>query len=137
MKQMSPQGHGVPSQRQLRVAELIRHALAELLMRGEVMDPELEGMTLTIPEVRMSPDLKLATCYVVPLGGGNPKPAVQALERNKKWLRGQIARKINLKFAADLRFRADDRFDEAQRIDALIHRALGDEAPEIAKDGEG
>lgn len=123
-------GHGQPTQRQLRVAELIRHALAELLGRGEVMDPVLEQTVLTIPEVRMSPDLKLATVYVVPLGGGDAGPAIAALDRSRKWLRGQIARRINLKYAADLRFRADDRFDEAGRIDALLTEALG-HAPEF------
>ncbi len=125
MSKPTPVGPGQVSQRQLRVAELIRHSLSQILARGEVMDPELEAMTLTIPEVRISPDLKIATVYVVPLGGGDAAPAVKALARNKTWLRTQVAKKINLKFAADLRFRSDDRFDEAMRIDALLHKALG------------
>ena len=109
-----------PSQRQLRVGELIRHALAEMLSRGEIHDPTIESHMITVPEVRMSPDLRLATIYVMPLGGKDEKAVVEALERNKKFLRGEIARRVNLKFAPDLRFRADERFDEAERIEKLL-----------------
>ena len=94
-----------PSQRQLRVGELIRHALAEMLSRGEVHDPVIEGHMITVPEVRMTADLRLATIYVMPLGGRDAKPVIAALERNKKFLRGEIAHRINLKFAPDIRFR--------------------------------
>ena len=113
----SPAG---PSQRALRVGELVRHALAEMLTRGDVHDPVLDGHVITVPEVRMSPDLRLATAYVMPLGGRDADKIVAALERNKKYLRGEIARRINLKFSPDLRFRVDDRFEEAARIDRLL-----------------
>jgi ribosome-binding factor A len=109
-----------PSQRQLRVGELIRHSLAEMLARGDVHDPVLEGHLITVPEVRMSPDLRLATIYVMPLGGKDIDAVVAALEANKKYLRGEIARRINLKFAPEIRFRRDDRFEEAERIEKLL-----------------
>src|SRR5256884_4914362 len=108
------------SQRQLRVGELIRHALAEMLTRGEVHDPVLEGHMITVPEVRMTADLRLATIYVMPLGGRDAGEVVAALERNKRFLRGEIARYVNLKFAPDIRFRIDERFDEADRIENLL-----------------
>ncbi len=109
-----------PSQRALRVGELVRHALADMLTRGEVHDPVIETHTVTVPEVRMSPDLKLATVYVMPLGGKDVKDVVAALDRNKRFLRGEIAHRVNLKFAPNLRFRIDDRFDEAARIEKLL-----------------
>jgi ribosome-binding factor A len=109
-----------PSQRQLRVGELIRHALAEMLTRGEIRDDVLASHVVTIPEVRMSPDLRLATAYVMPLGGKDVKPVLAALESNKKFIRGEVARAINLKFAPDLRFLADETFDEADRIERLL-----------------
>lgn len=109
-----------PTQRQQRVAELVRHALAEVLQRGDIQDPVLGAHTVTVPEVRMSPDLKIATAYVMPLGGGDEKAVIAALERNKKPLRQEVARRVNLKFAPDLRFRRDETFDEAARIDALL-----------------
>src|SRR6202022_522078 len=108
------------SQRQLRVGETVRHALAEILVSGSVHDPDLEGHTITVPEVRMSPDLKLATIYVMPLGGRDADKVIAALERNKKFLRGEIARRVNLKFAPDIRFRVDERFEEAERIEKLL-----------------
>jgi ribosome-binding factor A len=111
---------GESSQRQLRVGEAVRHALAEVLAQGEVHDPVLEGHMITVPEVRMSPDLRLATIYVMPLGGRDEAAVVAALERNKRYLRGVIARKVNLKFAPDIRFRLDERFDEAERIEKLL-----------------
>jgi ribosome-binding factor A len=117
-----------PSQRVLRVGELVRHALAEMLTRGDIHDPTLEGHTITVPEVRMSPDLRLATIYVMPLGGRDTQEVVDALERNKKFLRGEIARRVNLKFAPDIRFRADERFDEAERIEKLLR------TPEVQRD---
>src|SRR5215510_8421747 len=87
-----------PSQRQLRVGELIRHALAEMLARGDIHDPTIESHMITVPEVAMTADLRLATIYVMPLGGRDAKPVIEALERNKKFLRGEIAHRINLKF---------------------------------------
>lgn len=109
-----------PSQRQLRVGELIRHALAEMLARGEIYDDVLASHVVTIPEVRMSPDLRLATIYVMPLGGKDVKPVLAALERHKKYIRGEIAHEVNLKFAPDVRFMADETFEEAERIDRLL-----------------
>ena len=119
------------SQRQLRVGEAVRHALAEVLAHGEVHDPVLEGHMVTVPEVRMSPDLRVATIYVMPLGGRNEQAVVAALERNKRYLRGVIARKVNLKFAPDIRFRLDERFDEAARIEKLLR------SPAVKRDLDG
>jgi ribosome-binding factor A len=109
-----------PSQRQLRVGELVRHALAELLARGEIHDAVLASQALTIPEVRMSPDLRLATIFVMPLGGKGIEAVLAALEANKRYIRGEVARAVNLKFAPEVRFRADQTFDEALRIDRLL-----------------
>ena len=120
-----------PSQRALRAGEVIRHAIADILSRGEVHDPVLQGHVITVPEVRMSPDLKLATIYVMPLGGRDVKAVVDALERNKRWLRGEIAHRVNLKFAPDIRFRVDERFDEAERIEKLLH------TPQVQRDLKG
>src|SRR6201995_671625 len=118
------------SQRQLRVGEIVRHAVADLLAQGAVHDPDLEGHIITVPEVRMSPDLKLATVYVMPLGGRDTDKVIDALARNKKFLRGEVARRVNLKFAPDLRFRVDERFDEAERIEKLLR------TPAVQKDLE-
>src|SRR6478672_967721 len=109
-----------PSQRALRVGELIRHALSEMLTRGDVHDPVLEGHLITVPEVRMSPDLRMATVYVMPLGGKDIEEVIEALERNKRFLRGEISHRVNLKFAPEIRFRADERFEEAERIEKLL-----------------
>ena len=122
-----------PSQRQLRVGELVRDALAEMLSRGEVHDPVIEGHMITVPEVRMSPDLRLATIYVMPMGGRDAEKVVAAFELHKKFLRAEIAHRINLKFAPDIRFRVDERFDEVERIDKLLRspavkRDLDDES---------
>jgi ribosome-binding factor A len=108
------------SQRQLRVGELIRHEFADMLTRGEVHDPVIETHMITVPEVRMSPDLRLATIYVMPLGGRDEKDVLDALDRNKRYVRGEIARRVNLKFAPEVRFRIDERFDEAERIERLL-----------------
>ncbi len=109
-----------PSQRQQRVAELVRHAIAEVLQRGDIQDPVLGSHVVTVPEERMSPDLKLATAYVMPLGGQDEAPVIAALERNRKILRQEVARRVNLKYAPELRFRRDETFDEAARIDQLL-----------------
>ena len=119
-RQRDPGTNHMPSQRQLRVGELVRHALAELLARGEVHDPVIEGHLITVPEVKMSADLRLATIYVMPLGGRDADAVVAALEHNKRYLRGEIARHVNLKFAPDIRFRIDERFEEAERIEKLL-----------------
>jgi len=109
-----------PSQRALRVGEVIRHAVSELLTRGDVHDPVLEGHLITVPEVRMSADLRLATIYIMPLGGRDVEEVLEALERHKRFLRGEIAHHVNLKFAPEIRFRIDERFDEAERIEKLL-----------------
>jgi ribosome-binding factor A len=119
----SPAADKAPSQRQLRVGELIRHALADMLTRGEVHDPVLETTLVTIPEVRMTADLRLATVYVMPLGGKNVEAVIEAFTRNKKFLRGEVARHVNLKFAPDIRFLPDERFGEAERIEKLLRTA--------------
>jgi ribosome-binding factor A len=119
------------SQRQLRVGELIRHELADMLSRGDIHDPIVEAHMITVPEVRMSPDLRLATIYVMPLGGRDEKEVVAALERNKRYVRGEIARRVNLKFAPEIRFRVDERFDEAERIEKLLR------TPVVQRDLEG
>ncbi len=119
-----------PSQRQLRVGELVRHALSEVLQRGEVHDPALEGTVVTVPEVRMAPDLRLATAYVMPLGGKGIDAVLAALERNKKYLRGEVAHRVNLRYAPDLRFRLDTSFEEGERVDALLR------SPAVRRDVE-
>src|SRR5438132_6248626 len=122
------------SQRQLRVGETVRHAVADILSQGSVHDADLEGHIVTVPEVRMSPDLRLATIYVMPLGGRDTEVVLTALDRNKKYLRGEIAHRVNLKFAPEIRFRVDERFDEAERIEKLLR------TPAVQRDlapGEG
>ena len=104
-----------PSQRQLRVGEMIRRTLADALAQGDVHDPDLNRMSVTVCEVVTSPDLKIATAYVMPLGGGNYAEAIECLARNKGALRQLIGRKSNLKYTPDLRFRIDETFD---RMDA-------------------
>ena len=108
-----------PSQRQLRAGELVRHALAEIFSRGEVHDPGLNRLSITVGEVRTSPDLKVATAYVLPLGGKDADEAIVALNRNKGELRRLVAKHMTLKFAPDLRFIIDetfDRMDETRRL---------------------
>jgi ribosome-binding factor A len=116
------------SQRQLRVGELVRHALADMLTRGEVHDPVIEGHLITVPEVRMTADLRLATIYVMPMGGRDAEEVVAAFERHKKFLRAELAHRINLKFAPDIRFRVDERFAEAERIEKLLR------SPQVQRD---
>jgi ribosome-binding factor A len=110
-----------PSQRMLRVAELVRHAMARMLSRGDINDPVLEKHVITVSRVKMSPDLKLATVYVMPLGGKDEPEVIAALDRHKKFLRGEIAHEVNLKFAPEVRFRIDDSFDNVSRIDAILN----------------
>lgn len=108
-----------PSQRQLRVGEVIRRSLSEILMRGDIHDPELNAMSITVGEVTTSPDLKIATAYVCPLGGKGSKDVVGLLARNKGELRRIIGKKVGLKFTPDLRFRLDetfDRMDDTRRL---------------------
>jgi ribosome-binding factor A len=119
------------SQRQLRVGELIRHELADMLSRGDIHDPVIQAHLITVPEVRMSPDLRLATIYVMPLGGRDIEAVIAALDRNKRYVRGEIGRRVNLKFAPEIRFRADERFDEAERIEKLLR------TPAVQRDLDG
>ncbi len=123
-----PDTRSGPSQRQLRVGELVRHAVTELLARGELPDEVFARAFVTIPEVRMSPDLRLATIYVTLHERGLEKAVLKALEANRRHLRAEIAHRVNLKFAPDIRFRADDRLDEAARIDALLR------SPQVQRD---
>ena len=127
MSRPSVKSHA-PTHRLERVGELIRHALAEALTRGDVPDATLDKHPVTIPAVKMSPDLKLATISVMPLGGEGAASILDALNRHKKELRALLARRINLKFAPDLRFALDGSFDAQARIDALLR------SPEVARD---
>jgi len=120
-----------PSQRQLRVGEAVRHAVSELLAHGEVHDAVIETHLITVPEVRMSADLRVATIYVMPLGGRDEAQVLAALDRNKRYVRGAIAKKVNLKFAPDIRFRIDERFGEAERIEKLLR------SPAVKRDLDG
>ena len=123
-----------PSQRQLRVGELIRRSLSEVLARGDVHDPDLNRMSITVGEVRTSPDLKIATAFVLPLGGKDADLAIDALARNKGELRHLISKGMKLKHAPDLRFRIDDMYD---RMDATRAMFADDRvAKDIAATGE-
>ncbi|MGF1595170.1 MAG: 30S ribosome-binding factor RbfA [Kiloniellaceae bacterium] len=127
----SPQGSGHDrSQRQLRVGEELRHALARVLARGELRDPNLAGASLTVTEVRISPDLKAATAFVVPLGGGDLEAVIAALNHAAGFLRGQLGQEVQLRHTPRLSFQADHSFDEAARINALLHH------PRVARDVE-
>lgn len=125
---MARQNSRTPSQRQLRVGEELRHALAWILERGEVRDPGLHGTPMTVTEVRISPDLKNASVYIVPLGGGDAAEAVAALNRAANFLRHKVGDKVRLKFVPRLSFLADDSFDNASHIDSLLHD------PKVARD---
>ena len=117
-----------PSQRQLRAGELIRHALAEIFLRGETGDPELERLDPTIVEVQMSPDLKIATAYVRSLLMGKEQALLEALNRNRKYIRGLVAPKVEMKFMPEIRFRIDTALDYAGKIDELLR------SPSVARD---
>jgi ribosome-binding factor A len=119
-----------PSQRQLRAGELVRHALVEILREEDLHDEALEGASITVTEVRMSPDLKHATCFIEPLGGGHATEVVKAMNRHAKFLRGRLGHQIELKFTPELRFVHDESFDAAARMDALFNR------PEVRRDLE-
>lgn len=116
------------SVRTLRVAEQVRHALAEVLGRGEIRDPDLDGVIISITEVRITPDLRNATAYVKTLATDDETLIIKALARNARFLRGEISRRVHLRYAPELRFRRDDSFDEAGRIDAILR------SPQVARD---
>ena len=117
-----------PSQRQLRAGELIRHALVEILQRENLREPALQGVSVTITEVRVTPDLKQASVYATPFGGERQAEIIDALNRTAPHLRGVLGQKVALKYSPVLKFRADESFDEARRIDALLAR------PDVARD---
>jgi len=118
----APPTHG-PSQRQLRVGEVLRHALSDVLRRGDLRDPDLAGVSVTITQVKPSADMRYATIYCEPLGGKNAKSIIAALNRNKGYLRGEMGHLITLKFTPELRFVEDESFAEAQKIEALLKSA--------------
>ncbi len=113
-----------PSQRQLRVGELIRHELAGLFARGDIHDPVVERANVTVLEVRSSPDLKIATAYVRPFLGGDKDELLKALNRHRRHIRGQLATKLNLKFSPEIRFAIDTVMDDASRIDEILRDPL-------------
>jgi ribosome-binding factor A len=117
-----------PSQRMLRAGELIRHALAEIFMRGDTGDPELERLKPSVHEVQMSPDLKIATAYVRPLVNGNEQKLLHACTRNQKYIKGLLAPKLDMKFMPQLRFRVDTALDYAAKIDDLLR------SPKVVRD---
>jgi len=116
----SHQGPG-PSQRQLRVGEMLRHALSDILREREIRDPDLEGVSVTVTQVKPSPDMRHATVFVQPLGGENADVIVEALNRHRSFLRGELGHSIELKFTPELRFMEDTSFAEAQRIEQILH----------------
>jgi ribosome-binding factor A len=109
-----------PSQRQLRAGELVRHSLVEVLREEDITDPALQGVSVTVTEVRMSPDLRHATVFVEPLGGAHAREVVEGLNRHAKFLRGRLGRSIDMKFTPDLKFIHDESFDEAARMNRLF-----------------
>ncbi|WP_421980979.1 30S ribosome-binding factor RbfA [Roseibium sp.] len=121
MARQNAQDSRGPSQRQLKVGETVRKELSDIFTRGEFSDPDLDGAIVTIPEVRMTPDLRLATCLVMPLGGKNAERVEKALNRSAKYLRGQVSRRLTMKYMPDLRFVLDTRFDDDDRIGTLLH----------------
>lgn len=117
-----------PSHRLLRVGENIRHALSDVFARGEIRDPSLDGVSVTVTEVRCSPDLRNATIYVMPLGGVHEKDVVAGLNRNVKYIRGQLSRMVSMKYLPKLKFTSDGSFGEADHIEQLLH------SPHVAQD---
>jgi len=116
----SQSSHHGPSQRQLRVGEMLRHALADVLRRGDIRDADLVGISVTVTQVKPSPDMRHATVFVEPLGGKNADVIVKALNRNKGYLRGEMGHHIALKFTPELRFVEDTSFAEAEKIETLL-----------------
>lgn len=117
-----------PSQRQLRVGETLRKALCEVFLRSEIADPDLASAMVTVSEVRASPDLKNATVFVLPLGGDNQEKVIAALKRHKKFVRGEVARRVSLRHMPELIFELDATFDQSGRVDALLR------SPKVAQD---
>lgn len=119
------------SQRQLRVGEELRHAIARILERGEIRDPDVAGRTVTVTEVTVSPDLRAATVFVVPLGGGEAAPLLAGLKRVAPFLRRAVAREVKLRVAPEFSFQADTSFDEAERIERILR------SPAVRRDLDG
>jgi len=117
-----------PSQRQLRIGEELRHAISSVLARGDVRDPAVENTVVTVTEVRASPDLKHATVFVSPLGGGDGAELIEGLKRSSRYLRGQISKQVYLRNTPQIHFELDTTFDNAGHIDKLLHR------PEVKRD---
>lgn len=118
-----------PSQRQLRVGEQVRHALADVIQRGEIRDEVIEATVISVAEVRMSPDLKIATAFIAPLGAADDQAVIKALARNAKFIRGRVSGALRqMKYMPDFRFRLDTSFDNMARIDELLR------SPEVARD---
>jgi ribosome-binding factor A len=116
------------SQRMLRVGELIRHAIVDVFIHEGVHDPVLSSHVITFPEVKMTADLRHATIYVMPLGGKDTGAVIDALNRNKRWLRGVLAKRVEMRYMPELHFRVDERFDESDRIEKLLR------SPQVARD---
>ena len=136
---MSKREHtnGGPSLRLLRVGENVRHAISAIMTRGDVQDPDLDGTSITVSEVRVSPDLRNATVFVMPLGGDEQGTIIKALNRNSAYIRGEMSKVVHMKYMPRLKFKLDDSFDEASHIDALLKDpkvqrdiAAADETPE-------
>jgi ribosome-binding factor A len=126
-RQQQGQSKG-PSVRQLRVGEMIRHAMSDILARGDLEDDALKGKHITVTEVKLSPDLRHATVYALPFGGDEGGAVIKALGRHARFLRGELSRRVDLKYMPDLSFRPDESFDEADRIDALLR------SPTVSRD---
>ena len=140
MRRQAPEAGSGPSQRQLRVGEVVRRAVSDALLRGETHEPELDGVSITVTEARLTPDLKIATVYVMPLGGANGEAMVKALARAKGELRRLVGRAAGLKFVPDLRFRLDttfDSYDETRRLfsDPKVKGDLERMAPDEPDEG--
>ena len=127
-KRSSLRGGKTASQRQLRVGEVLRHELAQLFLRDEIREPDLKGVIITVSEVSVSPDLRKARAYIMPLGGENQQPVVEALNRSHKFIRGELSAKLSLKYAPEIEFVIDTSFDYSQRIDDVLN------TPEVARD---
>ena len=120
--------HKGPSQRQLRVSENLRHELSQIFTRVDIRDDDLKGVIITVSEIRTSPDMRNATVFVMPLGGERADEIVTALERNKKFLRGELSRKVHLKYMPELHFKLDESFDNSGRITEVLN------SEKVAKD---
>ena len=131
----SRRGTRVPSQRQLRAGELVRHVVVEVLTREEIHHEVLAGVAITVTEVAMSPDLRQATCYIMPLGGRDADEVLAALNKVGRWVGGQVARRVHLKFSPRLKFCIDDSFDNADHIQQLLRR--NDVAPDLTAESKG